>query len=92
MEVSILGPPQDMNSDTWKIIQLARRRGPVQTASSRQDLQGSSVTSEETRTDSITSINKIVHQLISRIICVVVVIEPTPIHSIANIQQPTHNL
>jgi hypothetical protein len=54
-----------------------------------QHLQGSSVTSEEARTDCITSINKVVHQLISRIICVVVVIEPTPIQSITYIQQPT---
>jgi hypothetical protein len=53
-----------------------------------QDLQGSSVTSEEARTDCITSINKVVHQLISRIICVVVVIEPIPIHSIAYIHLP----
>jgi hypothetical protein len=34
------------------------------------------------------STNKIVHQLLSRIICVVVVIEPTPIHSIAYIHHP----
>jgi hypothetical protein len=33
----------------------------------------------------ITSTNKIVHRLISRIICVVVVIEPTPIHFVAHI-------
>jgi hypothetical protein len=53
----------------------------VQTASSRQDLRGSSVTSEEARTACITSVNKVLHQLISRMICVVVVIEPTPIYT-----------
>jgi hypothetical protein len=42
-------------------------------ASSRQELQGS---------------NKIVHRLLPRIICVVVVIEPTPKHSIAYIHHP----
>jgi hypothetical protein len=36
----------------------------------------------------ITSTNKTVLQLLSRIICVVVVIEPTPIHSIAYIHHP----
>jgi hypothetical protein len=36
----------------------------------------------------MTSTNKIVHRLLSRIICVVVVMEPAPIHSIAYIQQP----
>jgi hypothetical protein len=35
-----------------------------------------------------TSTNKIVHQLLSKIICVVDVIEPTPIHSIAYIHHP----
>jgi hypothetical protein len=38
----------------------------------------------------ITSVNKVVHQLISRIICVVV-IEPTYIRSIASSQQRQHN-
>jgi hypothetical protein len=32
--------------------------------------------------------NKIVHQLLSRIICVMVVMDPTPIHSIAYIHHP----
>jgi hypothetical protein len=36
--------------------------------SSGQDLQGSSVTSEQARTARMTSVNKVVHQLISRII------------------------
>jgi hypothetical protein len=36
----------------------------------------------------ITSSNKIVHQLLSILIYVVVVIEPTPIHSIAYIHHP----
>jgi hypothetical protein len=36
----------------------------------------------------ITSTNKIVHRLLSRIICVVVIIEPTQIHSIAYIHHP----
>jgi hypothetical protein len=35
---------------------------------SEQDLQGSSATSEEAQTDCITSVNKVVQQLISRII------------------------
>jgi hypothetical protein len=34
---------------------------------SEQDLQGSNVTSEEARTACITSVNKVVHHLISRI-------------------------
>jgi hypothetical protein len=73
----------------WLWLRLARRLGPVsKLVHSRTDHQGSSVTSEEARTDCITSINKVVHQLISRIICVVVVIEPTPIHSIAYIHHP----
>jgi hypothetical protein len=37
-------------------------------ANSEQDLQGSSVTSEEAQTDCIASVNKAVQQLISRII------------------------
>jgi hypothetical protein len=37
-------------------------------ANSEQHLQGSSVTSEEARTDCIASVNKVVQQLISRII------------------------
>jgi hypothetical protein len=44
---------------------------------------------EEARTDCIASVNKVVHQLLSRIICVVVVIEPTLIHSIAYIHHQT---
>jgi hypothetical protein len=44
--------------------------------------------SQQARTDCITSINEVLHQSVSRIICVVVVIEPTPIHSIAYIQHP----
>jgi hypothetical protein len=55
---------------------------------SSTDQQGSSVTSEEAHTDCITSVNKVMHQLISRIICVMVVIEPTPIHPIAYIYHP----
>jgi hypothetical protein len=49
--------------------------------STRQDLQGSSVTSGVARADCLTSVSKVVHQLISGIICVVVVIEPTKIHA-----------
>jgi hypothetical protein len=37
-------------------------------ANSEQDLQGSSSTSEEEKTDCMTSENKVVQQLISRII------------------------
>jgi hypothetical protein len=36
----------------------------------------------------VSSVNKVVDQLVSRIIRVVVVIEPTPIHSIACIYHP----
>jgi hypothetical protein len=37
-------------------------------ANSKQDLQGSSATAEEAQTDCIASVNKVVQQLISRII------------------------
>jgi hypothetical protein len=71
----------------WKALLLARQFGRVQTISSSQDRHGSSVTSEEARSDCITSINIVVHVLVSRIICVVV-IEPTPIRSITYIHHP----
>jgi hypothetical protein len=76
-----------LSYSTWKTLQLARRLGPVQTVSGKQGIQGSSVTKE--CIDCITGItntNKIVHRLLSRIICVVIVIEP--IHSIAYIHHP----
>jgi bifunctional ADP-heptose synthase (sugar kinase/adenylyltransferase) len=49
--------------------------------SSRTGRQGPSVTSEEARTDCIA--------ILSRIDCVVIIKEPTPIHSIAYIHYPT---
>jgi hypothetical protein len=43
---------------------------------SEQDLQGSSVTSEEAQTDCIASVNKVVQQLISRIIVIIKILNP----------------
>jgi hypothetical protein len=66
----------------------------VQTPAAGKILKAQVPLKEGARTDCITSINKVVHQLISRNICVVVVIEPTPIHTIAYIHHPAtpHNL
>jgi hypothetical protein len=50
-------------------------------------IKAQSVTLEETRIDYITSVNKVVHQLVLRTICVVVVVKPK--YSIANTQHLT---